>query len=105
MNPGKYRRLYDHLKDCKNIAIYLSSGLCIVSDVALFQLQRDLSDLSIDPMLKSQIRNTLKSMGLPNVSCTGLSKPILVLTANIDVKDRHQRSTTKIDQDQCREFS
>ena len=57
-------------------AIDLSSSLYI----AVFLLQTDLSDLSIDPMLKSEISNALKSMGQPNVPCTGLSKPFLVST-------------------------
>ena len=59
--------------------------------IALFQLQTDL-DLSIDPMVKSEISevsNTLKSMGQPNVLYTGHSKPILELTG----KDQWQRST------------
>ena len=43
--------------------------------------------------------NTLKSMGLPNVPCTGLSKPFLVSTTKIDckinIKDRWQRLTSR----------
>ena len=70
-------------------------------------------DLSIDPMLKSEISNALKSMGQPNVLCQGLSKPFLVLTGQrltrltkidkID-QDQHQILTSKIDQDGCQKI-
>ena len=47
-------------------------------------------------MLKSEITNTLKSMGQPKVPCMGLSKPILGSMVEIDAKEQHQRLTSKI---------